>query len=255
MVCLACLVTSSARAIVLDWNNFTWASGALTQSFDVDPNNPGNDITITVTGDTSWFVSGNTTTSPVVDNTLTGGQGTSQDSLLLGVNWPQNTRNLTITISFNYAGGVSDANFTLFDIDMSNGGSDSGWVDQITSIYATGTNGSLIAPSITGSTDNTVSGSGTNQVITGTATASQTSSDGNAYINFGSNYITSLTFTYGDDSSSPKNPGQQWIGIYDISFKPKVPEVHPALIASFCCFGGIGIRAVRLRFRRRVMKS
>ncbi len=54
--------------------------------------------------------------------------------------------------------------------------------------------------------------------------------------------ITNFSFTYGNETNAPSNPGNQWITLYDISFdaKPKVPEWHPGLIAALLCFGLVG---------------
>lgn len=40
------LTVLAARAVVLNWSNVTWPAGSTSQSYDIDPTNPGNDITI-----------------------------------------------------------------------------------------------------------------------------------------------------------------------------------------------------------------
>ncbi|MEM6820600.1 MAG: hypothetical protein AAF558_01485, partial [Verrucomicrobiota bacterium] len=54
-----------ALGITLDWNSVNWISGNTTQSFDIDPSNPGNDITITIS-----TTGGGTLADPVNDSTL-----------------------------------------------------------------------------------------------------------------------------------------------------------------------------------------
>ncbi len=75
-VCAAALAVSTslhAATLTLDWNLVTWAPGQLSQSFDIDPSNPGNDITITVSGNT------NRISSPIIaDTRITGGVSASR---------------------------------------------------------------------------------------------------------------------------------------------------------------------------------
>lgn len=243
------LIPSAGHAIVLDWNSVTWSNGALTGSFDIDPSNPGNDITITITGDTGFFDNQNNTgaTAPVVDNTLTGGQGNSQKSLILEQDWSSRNQNITVTITFNYTQGVSNVAYTIFDIDADT--SNNGYDDKVSKIVATSTTGALVAPTLTGSADNTISGSGTNRIVVGDSGVNDDQSGGNLSVNFGTNAITSMTFTYGNDSSAPKDPSHQWIGLYDISYtpRPRIPEVGTGLVAALACLGFIGLRWLRRR--------
>lgn len=234
----------AAQAIVLDWNNVSWTSGSLSTSYDIDPSNPGNDITITITGTTGAFISGR----PEITTDFTGGFGASPspDNLELWVDFGNRSQSVTVTVSFSagYVGGVNDVNFLLFDVDTGTGGGTKTFIDQIRDISAVSASGGLVAPTITTSANNSVSGSGTNQVVSGTGENNNNSSAGNVGISFGTNYITSFTFEYGNPSTGvQKNPDSQSIGLYDINFKPKVPEVHPglfaALVSAFPILGGL----------------
>jgi hypothetical protein len=93
--------------IVLNWDALTWTPGSLSQSYDIDPNNPGNDITITFSGDTSYLHD----KSPAIDAATRGGQSPAQDSLGVHVDFANNSQKLTVTITFNYAYGVDAASF------------------------------------------------------------------------------------------------------------------------------------------------
>lgn len=225
------------QAVVLDWNSVSWASGTLSHSYDIDPSNPGNDITITITGNTGQFIGGR----PEITTDFTGGYGSSPapDNLELWADFSNRYQEITVTVTFNYAAGVNDVNFMLFDVDTGGTGSGKGnktFIDQITEIYAVSTTGSLTSPTITTSANNSKSGSGTNQVVTGTGESDNSSGTGNVTIDFGTNYVTSFTFTYGNPSSGVQSdPAYQSIGLYDINYKPKVPEVHPGLFAAFGC--------------------
>lgn len=234
-------------AVVLDWSTVTWAAGTLSHSYDIDPSHAGNDITVSITGNTGNFVN----TTPQIDSKNEGGLGAGTKALDFTMQHGNLNQNVVVTITFNYAQGVDGVSFSLFDIDTS-GGNQPSFVDQIRSIR--GSFGSTnYSPTITGSVDNTVAGSGTNQTITGNANAPNTgagSGDANATISF-NNTITSLTFTYGNDASSQDPPSEQSISLYNISYKPKVPEVHPGLFAAVAC--GV-MMLLRLKSRRQSIK-
>jgi len=233
-----CLLPLNARAIVLDWDSVNYSSGSFSQSFDIDASNPGNDVTITITGNTSYFAQN------VNDNSnLTGGYSPTQQSLFMNMNYSSESQFITVTVTFNYALGVEDVSFSLFDIDRSTAGSDSGYTDKIV-LLGKNLNGKLVAPTtITTHSANETVGSGTNIYVRGTTGASDATGTGNADYTFsGTNTINSFTFTYGNDSSSPSNPGNQWISLFDITYKPRVPEWHPGLIASFACMMMVGVR-------------
>lgn len=229
----------SLQAIVLDWSSVTWTAGSLSANYDIDPSNPGNDITITITGTTGSFNSG----YPRIDTSLTGGTTPANAGLHLLLDFSTASQAITVSVAFNYAGGVNDVNFSLFDVDYDRQLFGLfGYTDQIRDIQATTVGGSIIGPSsVSGSSANTVSGTGTNLTVTGNAQASDTSSAGNAAISFGTNYITGFQFTYGN-GSAPLIITEQDISLYDISYKPKVPEVGASAVAVLLCLGMAGFR-------------
>jgi len=242
IVLLLSLATRQAQAIVLDWSGVTWTAGSLSKSFDIDSTNPGNDIRITISGDTSRFMSGYPAITDDSSSGFSGGMGAGTKNLEMYVDFSSDTQVVKVSIDFLYSTGVGEVGFTLFDVDVGTG-TPKTFIDQITKIYGTTTNGTFVAPTITDGTANSVSGTGTNQVVTGTATSDSADADGNVSI-FYSNYgITNVTFTYGNSSAAQNNPASQSIGLYDINFKkPVVPEVHPGLIASLLCASVAGGR-------------
>jgi hypothetical protein len=258
---LAVLLPLRCAAIVMDWSTLTWPTDIngnplMTASFDVDPNNPGNDVTISITGDTAAFATG----FPVINTTpITG--GTAADSgLQLVLTYPNTASNITVTVSFTYAGngyayGVDQAQLTLFDIDKGTSGAKTVYVDQISNIQANNVNtSSAVAATITnipGSPTYTVANNGTlGATITGNANNPDTSGKGNATLNFGTNIIDSLSFTYGNGPGVNKGPNQQAIAVFDISYRPRMPEKDPAWAAVALCGLVLGYRAVRSRFPR-----
>ena len=239
---IAPFLIATAHAVTLDWDAVSWTAGSLSNSYDVDPARPGNDVTVTVSGNTAQLmpevVAPNPMT-PAITTDLQGGLGTAQNSLCLAVDLANQSQSVTVTINFSalYTLGVQNVSFTLFDIDFSSA-SGSDFQDQLRGIKATAADGvTLVAPTITTSANNTLSGSGLSQVVDGTVTTVDTgpgSGNGNVTISFGSTAITSLTFTYGSGSGTVADPTYQHIGLSDLTFTP-VPEINPAWSAVGSC--------------------
>jgi hypothetical protein len=241
-VLIAPFLIATAHAVTLDWNAVTWTAGSLSNSYDVDPARPGNDITVSVSGNTAQLqpelVSPNPMT-PAITTDFQGGLGTAPNTLCLAADFTSQAQSVTVTVNFSaqYTLGVNNVSFTIFDVDFSNAGG-STFQDQLRSITALSTDGvTLIAPTITTSIDNTLTGTGLSQVVNGNATASDTgpgSGNGNVTISFGATAITSLTFTYGSGSGTVADPTYQHIGIDNLTFTP-VPEINPAWSAVGSC--------------------
>jgi hypothetical protein len=242
LLCLASLLSPAAHAITLDWDGVTWTAGALSHSYDVDPAKAGNDITVAVSGNTSRLttelVSPNPMT-PAITTDFQGGLASAKNTLCLAVNFSSQTQSVTVTVDFSslYTLGVQNVSFTLFDIDFSNVTNNT-YQDQLAGITATSIDGTtLIAPTITTSVANTLSGSGINQVVTGVASATDVGSNtgnGNVTITFGNTAIRSFTFTYGSGTGTVPDPTYQHVGIGDISFTA-VPEINPGWSAVGSC--------------------
>jgi hypothetical protein len=243
LLSLGFLVSPVAHAITLDWDAVTWTAGTLSHSYDVDPAKAGNDVTVTVSGNTAQLqqelASGNPMT-PAITPDFQGGLGTAQNTLCLAVNFTNQSQAVTVTVDFSalYALGVQNVSFTLFDIDYSNVSGNT-YQDQLRSIVATSIDGTTqIAATITTSANNSLSGSGLTQVVNGTASTVDTgagSGAGNVTISFGGAAIKSFTFTYGSGGpSGVTDPTYQHVGIGDISFTA-VPEINPGWSAVGSC--------------------
>jgi hypothetical protein len=242
LLLLALLVSPRVgQAVVLDWDTVTW-SGGMSQAFNIDSSNSNNgstnDVFISISGNTNRFA-----IAPTVNTNLTGGLSPVENGLFLNMDYTTRTESITVLVGLNYSGGVSNLTFTLFDVDRLVGGSDSGYTDKISSIIGRGTNGAVVLPTITTNAGNVVVGTGSNAYVRGVSSISDTSGVGTVTFTF-STAITNFSFTYGNETNAPSNPGNQWITLYDISFdaKPKVPEWHPGLIAALLCFGLVGVR-------------
>ena len=160
-------------------------------------------------------------------------------TLCLAVNFTNQAQSITVTVNLSalYAQGVENVSFNIFDVDFANAGG-STYQDQIRSITALSIDGvTQIAPTITTSPNNTLSGSRLSQVVTGNTSTVDTgagSGAANVTIDFGTNAIKSFTFNYGSGSGAVADPTYQYIGLYGISFTP-VPEINPVWSTIFSC--------------------
>lgn len=252
LVCFSAL----SQAVTLDWDATAWTPGSLTNSYDVDSSVPGNDLTITFGGTTAELAndSVNNLPTPNINANLEGGLSPVQNSLNIAIDLGKKDRFVTVTITFSasYTQGVENVSFTLFGIDQATGGSNI-YIDEISSITGLSIDGvTQIAPTITGiGSAVTLSGTGLNQVLTGTANVPDTgagSGAGNATISFNATGIRSITFTFGAGGNSAVNPIFQDISLHDLTFSP-VPEVNPTVAAAcICLFALVAMKRRRLFF-------
>ncbi|MGZ5553765.1 MAG: hypothetical protein ACXWHF_09010 [Chthoniobacterales bacterium] len=245
------LIAHPAAAVLLDWDAASWAPGTLSNTFQIDPIDPQTLVGVTVTSNNGAnlvpYSGAPNPMTPAITPGFQGGLPTIENTLTLAVDLTNSaTQSITITISFGATGGASGVSFKLFDIDS--GGP---YQDQLTSIQGLSIDGTtLIAPTITTSANNLLIGTGLAQSVVGTATAQDTgpnSGRGNVTIDFGSNLIQSLTFTYGSTTAFA-DPAYQHFGIHDINFTP-VPEVNPAAMSGLFCLG-VAVVASRRRARQ-----
>ncbi|MDX6766763.1 MAG: PEP-CTERM sorting domain-containing protein [Candidatus Methylacidiphilales bacterium] len=213
--CLMYLIP--CKADTLNWGaaGIAWTAGNLTQSFTVN----GTTITITVSGNTGQIINQFGGPTPREANNLT--PGTGSPSLHLAADYTNTTQSLTVTFTFSRQ--IANLAFTIYDVDYSASGSP--FQDQIRNISASfGT--STYNATVTASTANQAANSGlANATITGIATNVDGSAggDGNGGISFGSQGITSASFTWGSGPGAPTNPFQQWIAISNLDYTV-VPE-------------------------------
>ncbi|MGV3757203.1 MAG: hypothetical protein ACO1QS_17630 [Verrucomicrobiota bacterium] len=224
----------------------SWTPGSLTQTYNLDGDD-FDDVTITISGDTSALVSG----YPSIGTDLQGGLGSADDTLLLRLNFTDPSQSITVTVQFHYYYvGATNVSFSLFDVDGDQVGASSNYRfrDHLSELSATGENG-LIAASLTAGTANSIGGAGTNQTVTGNELADDTgasSGAGNVSIEYGSNNVNEFSFTIGNTGNILSgNPQEQVIAIHDIKFKSKLPEVGTTVMAVALCAGYAGLRLLR----------
>jgi hypothetical protein len=243
---LVLLVTAAhAQATVLDWDAVTWAAGSLSNSYDIDASSAGNDVTITVAGDTGQLQPKFGLQAPAIANGIEGGLSPAQNNLFLQLDLANQSQSVTLTVDFStlYTAGVTNVSFTIFDVDFSNVPGSSTFQDQLRGITATSITDTQVAPTITISSTHALTGSGLNQVVTGNATNPDSgpgSGSGNVTISFDANLIKSFTFTYGSGTGTVADPTGQSIGFHDFTFTV-VPEISPARGSLLACAVAIGL--------------
>lgn len=244
---LAGMSSLQAYTVTLDWNSVDWTavttstSGA-SQSFDIDPNNPGNDITITITrvNTNSFFSNDPYGGTPINDGTIvTGGAGTSNESLHIFADHNSTTNGIQITITFNYDSGVEDVAFTVYDVDTSIGQ----YRDRLDSFTGTLDGSTTSTAVITKSSYN--NDDTTSTLVRGDYLANRNAepdeSLGNAGISYSSGVVDQVSFVWSNDGES----GYQGIAISDITYTV-IPE------PSTCIIGGLLVLLIGYsHFRKR----
>jgi hypothetical protein len=216
----------------------------LTNSYDVDPSNPGTDITFALSGSTNTFTNdvNSGVLTPAITNSLAGGLSPVQKSLELAADLHTNSK-ITMTVNFSslYTLGVKNVSFSIFDIDLQTN------KDRIGSIYGVALDGSKVAATITLGSAITRTGAGLGQALTGTDPSPNTgpgSGAGTATISFGTTPIKGFSFTWTNSNGAPF---YQEIAMGDISFDVVVPEPNAAAAATLICILAATMRRRSLR--------
>ena len=197
-------------ATQLDWDSVTWTPGSTNQSYAIGPGNvsinfngPGD----TPPGDTSALVNA----SPLITTDLTGGLSPVQRSLEINVDYAGGSSQvIPIIIDFSHPGGVSNVNFSIFDVDLG------GWTDVV-QVQATNDGINYFNP--TTIISNAANSSDGINTITGTS-GSVSSSNGTATFGFNTSGITQIRILY-----SNVNTAFQWVALHDINFTYPEPDL------------------------------
>jgi uncharacterized repeat protein (TIGR01451 family) len=190
-------LTCPVGTTVFDWDGRTWTTGSLSNSYALT--NVGN-FNIGITTSTP-FVTG----SPALNTNLTGGLSPVQNSLFVNMNNTLLADTSTTVIALPTA--VPAMQFRLHDVDFGA----ASYADKVT---VTGSfNGNAVTPTLTNGVSNYVSGN----VAIGDAGASDTTAVGNVVVTFLSP-VDTVTLIYGNHSTAPADPGNQWMSIHDLNF-------------------------------------
>lgn len=202
--------TCAAGTNAFDWDAQTWTNGALSRSFTIG----GIATALNITGSTTRLQPDPATTSATpARNTSTLGGAAGQNSLMMAVDFVNNTENVNATWTFT--DGVAGLRFTLADIDYYYGQ----FADRVT---ITGSYlGTSVTPTLTNHGANVVTGNYAN----GTALASNADATGNVIVTF-DRPVDTVTINYGvDAANSPTDPGIQAIALMDMSLCSKATDL------------------------------
>jgi uncharacterized repeat protein (TIGR01451 family) len=198
------VLTCPLGSTLLDWDlaSNAWPANSLSNNYTIAT---VGQVNIAMTTDTP-FVAG----APVTNTQLTGGLIPAQNGLFLRMdNVNVNDKSTT---TFTLPGALPGVQFRLFDVDFGT----TSFSDKVT---VTGSyNGVGVTPTLTNGVSNYVAGN----VAIGDAGASDTTADGTVVVTF-SSPVDTIVVTYGNHTTAPTNPGNQWMTIHDISFcRPQV---------------------------------
>ncbi len=247
--------------MTLDWNYVNWTNTTtFLQEFDIDPFHAGNDIRVSFSGATNRFDTADPSAASWPDDSsaLTGGVSSTNQSLVLNMDYESTSEFLVVTITFLYTQGVNGVSVDLYDIDRAF----LTYRDYISGVRGvSGTNVYAATASVEDSSLVTVANNGTtNLTLTaqGNEGAGNDNSDvSNATLDFGANTLSSITFRYSHidlglfDPSETTDSAYQRIGIGPITYDP-VPE-PPASAALW--FVALGLAALALHGSRRTPRA
>lgn len=239
-------------SITFNWPNNGWTAGTpaagqtKTQSFtSVNP----NDITVAINnnGSSATGATFQNNYPQISRNPLTGGFG-STNALQLYLSSESSTSSYVRT-TITFAAPVINLSFQLWDVDANPGQ----FIDQISHIQALSYFGGTVgADSVTSVTPgfNTISGTGVNIVVTGTANASNNANQGSIAITF-NGPITQFSF---DWSNIDPALGTQAIGIGPLTYSA-IPESDSACSVAATCLIGILGNKMRRRANKLGIKN
>lgn len=218
------------RAVTLDWSTQTWPTpGSTTDSpssasFDIDPSNPGNDITITLTlnAGATWQ-SG----KPNVVSTLAYG-GDEALHIVYETNGLTNVPFVGISIEFHYALGVTDVTLPLGDIERFNG---SNRTEEVRDFVGTAVSGPDLNATITKPVTSTNVAIVDSGMPTAAAFGTGFVPDGDPALANSGNVVaafnpalTEIDFVWGRRSGTGN--GSHGVFLYNITYTPVIPEAE-----------------------------
>ncbi|MEQ8908790.1 MAG: T9SS type A sorting domain-containing protein [Vicingaceae bacterium] len=186
----------ASAPVTADWDNYPYANGDPSNTYALPD---GTNMTVAVSSNGASIVAGET------NSDLTGGQGGGTVGLFLNGN--QNLQVNSIDVSFSWDQAISDLSYTIFDVDQLGGQ----YVDSITIIGFY--DGFVVFPTMTPSANNTVT---QNRAVGDVSTADNLAT-ANLDVAF-SEPIDSMVIYYGNGSTAPPAPGNQWITIWDFTY-------------------------------------
>ena len=220
LACVALVAAAVAAPVAtrLDWDSVSWPVGSLGESYTIG----SGDVELQWTGAVGNLIQ----SRPRIARSETGGLFPPEDSLSVRVNYGGGLQELVLTMDFTHPGGVTDVEFTVFDIDAW-GFFLNPYIDEleVTAFNATG----QVDPSSVGVVNPAfVQFDGVNTVTGQQPLFDSEAPDGNATFTFNQPGITRVRLVYRSPPGALGNPGSQYISIHDIDFtyEELLPELQ-----------------------------
>ncbi|MEM9023070.1 MAG: hypothetical protein AAGB22_04980, partial [Bacteroidota bacterium] len=180
----------------LDWDLNAFPSGNSSVSYALPD---GTGLVVSAESNGAAIVALETSTF------ITGGIAGTPTTLL--VNGDQTSQKNSIDIILDFDQAVDSLEFQVLDVDAD----PTQWVDSLTIIGFF--NGFVVFPSLTGSANNTV----TQNRVVGLSSVLETTGTANVSVAF-DEPIDSVILFYGNGTSAPDAPGNQWIALHDLFY-------------------------------------
>lgn len=185
-----------------------WTSSSKTQSYvAADPVSSTNiDIDFLLSGDTEFLGAVSGTTSPVTQNTYSGGISPAEYSVGIAADFDTTLQFVTMEMDIGTPTiGVESLQFTIFDVDLG------GWTDRLQ--FRGFLDTVPVSPQLTPSAQNFISG---NEAIGQIGNAGLTEGTGNVTVTF-NQPVDRVEWDYGNDSSAGPNPAFQIIAMHTVN--------------------------------------
>ncbi|BDW82356.1 hypothetical protein MACH24_17940 [Erythrobacter sp. Dej080120_24] len=197
------ILSCPAGFSVFDWDAIPgWANGSIDNAYAFA--SFGN-VRFQLTNDGAYL---NNATfggqTPTVFDAFTGGLVPAEDSLTILSNQPNQAGDVEITITLPR--GFTGLQFTIFDVDFAA----NQFTDRVEVIGRNG--GATVLPTLTNGNVNTVSGN----VAIGDGASANNQALGNVVVTF-TQSVDTVVIRYGNHTNAPADPGQQGIGVHDIT--------------------------------------
>jgi hypothetical protein len=237
---------STSASVVFNWPDNGWIAGTpgpgqtVNQSFtSVNP----NDITVSINNNGASGSGGNWQTGyPQIDAVTSTGGFTGVPGLQLYM-VSQSAESSYIRTTVSFASPVTNLTFQIWDVDALN----NQFADTIFNIQALAVGGATVGPdSVTSAVAgyNTITGTGLSTVVTGIASADNSTNQGTITITF-LGPITQFSF---DWSNTDHKLGAQAIALGPLTYDP-VPEPPPSWASAVIC--GLAVVGWETKRRRR----
>lgn len=197
------VLSCPAGRSVFDWDTISgWTAGSVDNSYAfASYGNARFQLTNNGAYINSATFGGN---SPNVFNYFNGGLVPAENTLQVVSD--QSNQSGVVTLTITLPRSFTGVQFSIFDVDFGT----NQFADKLT---VTGSNGgSSVSPTLTNGNVNYISG---NSVI-GDGAAGNSEATGNVVITF-TQAVDRIVIQYGNHTTAPSNPGQQGIGLHDIT--------------------------------------